>query len=167
MQSQQTIAQQQQQPLPQNAERYNLSAESELRLEIPSNSSATISLVSGSAEIFGAELVASGDLRPCYIPGPAKFAIFTWYGCVFDIEKKFGTTLESYESSENDPNIAFVNTHAQLEALRDEALLKQMNGDESGEGPRILVVGPADSGKTSLTKILIAYGTDTSTDSWW
>ena len=54
-----------------------------------------------------------------------------------------------------------MNTHAQLEALRDEALLKQINGEESGEGPRILVVGPADSGKTSLTKILVAYGKGT------
>lgn len=74
------------------------------------------------------------------------------------MEIKFGTTYESYESEENDPNIAFVNTHAQLEALRDEALLKQINGDESGEGPRVLIAGPADSGKTSLAKILIAYG---------
>ena len=45
----------------------------------------------------------------------------------------------------------YVNTHFALEKLRDEA---EQNGQD---GPRVLVVGPTDSGKTSLVKLLTAY----------
>lgn len=45
----------------------------------------------------------------------------------------------------------YVNTHFALEKLRDEA---EQNGRE---GPRVLVVGPTNSGKTSLVKLLTAY----------
>lgn len=45
----------------------------------------------------------------------------------------------------------YVNTHFALEKLRKEA--KQRGGD----GPRVLVVGPNNAGKTSLVKMLTAY----------
>lgn len=47
--------------------------------------------------------------------------------------------------------VQYVNTHFALENLRDSA---KKNG---GEGPRVLVVGPSNSGKTSLVKLLTAY----------
>ena len=47
--------------------------------------------------------------------------------------------------------VQYVNTHFALESLRDEA------GKNGGEGPRVLVVGPSHSGKTSLVKLLTAY----------
>jgi len=47
--------------------------------------------------------------------------------------------------------VSYVNTHFALEKLREEA-------KETGrEGPRILVVGPSNAGKTSLVKLLTAY----------
>ncbi len=45
----------------------------------------------------------------------------------------------------------YVNTHFALENARDQA---QRSGRE---GPRVLVVGPNNAGKTSLVKILTAY----------
>jgi polyribonucleotide 5'-hydroxyl-kinase len=47
--------------------------------------------------------------------------------------------------------VSYVNTHFALEKLRDEA------EQSSGQGPRVLIVGPTDSGKTSLVKLLTAY----------
>ena len=43
--------------------------------------------------------------------------------------------------------VLYSNVHFALEKLRDE----------SSDGPRVLVVGPSDSGKTSLVKLLTAY----------
>lgn len=47
--------------------------------------------------------------------------------------------------------ISYVNTHFALEKLRDEAAAA------GREGPRVLVVGPNNAGKTSLVKLLTAY----------
>lgn len=112
-------------------------------------------------------LTSSDPIKQSYlISGHAKLAVFTWHGCVLDVNVEFGKELEiSYTSDETVANVAYVNTHAQLEAMRDEALMDATGGTGgSGEkkvdggGPRVLVVGPADSGKTSLVKVLTAYG---------
>lgn len=47
--------------------------------------------------------------------------------------------------------VQYVNTHFALEKLRDEA------NQSKQDGPRVLVVGPNNSGKTSLVKLLTAY----------
>lgn len=47
--------------------------------------------------------------------------------------------------------IEYLNVHFALESLRNEA---QVQGRQ---GPRVLVLGPANAGKTSLVKILTAY----------
>jgi ABC-type protease/lipase transport system fused ATPase/permease subunit len=58
----------------------------------------------------------------------------------------------AYTSDETNANVSYVNTHAQLEVLRDEALAS------NAAGPRVMIVGPPESGKSSLAKILVAYG---------
>lgn len=158
-------------PSPKNGERHSLSPHQELRLEVPSHTTVTLTLLSGSAEIFGAEMatLTSDPSKQSYlISGPAKLAVFTWHGCVLDVDVEFGKELEiSYTSDETVANVAHVNTHAQLEAMRDEAMMeatgsgsgeKKVSGDAGGsDGPRVLVVGPTDSGKTSLVKVLTSY----------
>jgi polyribonucleotide 5'-hydroxyl-kinase len=155
-------------PPPQNGERHTLPPQHELRLEIPQHATCAITLLRGSAEIFGAELATftSDPIKQTYlITGHAKLAVFTWHGCVIDVDVEFGKDLEiSYTSEEIVANVAFVNTHAQLEAMRDDALMGATSGNAddkasgNGEGPRVLVVGPADCGKTSLVKVLTSYG---------
>jgi len=163
-------------------ERHTLPPESELRLEIPPNASLTIILVEGSAEIFGAELATS---RP-YVLSGTKIAIFTWHGCKIDVVDDNGNDASFvYMSEETDANIAYVNTHAQLEAMRDEALnaigaTEQQAASSGGgatttnmssnnappkepmdptsiEGPRVLLCGPSDCGKSSLARTLLSY----------
>lgn len=55
--------------------------------------------------------------------------------------------------AEETPMISYANLHFALERIRDE---NAMNG---GDGPRVLVVGPENAGKTSLVKLLTAYTT--------
>mmetsp|Transcript_7487 Transcript_7487/g.10890 ORF Transcript_7487/g.10890 Transcript_7487/m.10890 type:complete len:460 (+) Transcript_7487:153-1532(+) len=134
---------------PPEGERHVLKAESELRLEMPhGNSTCTIKLLNGSCELWGAELA----LNHSYVlSGGSKLALFTWHGCTIDVDCD---AMEiSYVSEETNANVAYVNTHAQLETQRDSALASQ------GEGPRVLIVGPPESGKSSLAKVLIAYAT--------
>ena len=139
---------------PVQGERHVLKAETELRLEVPhsSGSGGGLSLVlqKGSCELYGVELALH---KTFILTGGTKVALFTWHGCVIDVDCD---SLEiSYTSDETNANVAYVNTHAQLEALRDEALASHT------EGPRVLIVGPPESGKSSLARLLIAYGTCT------
>uniref|UniRef100_A0A7S4HRL3 Protein CLP1 homolog n=1 Tax=Odontella aurita TaxID=265563 RepID=A0A7S4HRL3_9STRA len=155
-------------------ERHTLPAESELRLEIPHGQSATLRLVTGSAEIFGAEL-AEGRPYELGFPGGAKVAVFTWHGCSVDVDDH-GKSLDiSYVSEETNANVAYVNTHAQLEAMRVDALAAltaaaaaisdaaadpaddEAANAEGGDGPRVLIIGPSDTGKSSLARVLTAY----------
>jgi polyribonucleotide 5'-hydroxyl-kinase len=128
-------------------ERHTLEPQEELRVEIPFGTATTqITLQKGSCELWGCEL----GLGKTYsiANGGIQLALFTWHGCVVDVS---GNVEISYTSEETDANVAFVNTHAQLEALRDEALSR------GGQGPRVMIVGPPESGKSSLTKTLVAY----------
>jgi polyribonucleotide 5'-hydroxyl-kinase len=129
-------------------------------------------LQKGSCELYGCELA----LQKVYsIPqGGIKVALFTWHGCVVDLwEGSTEGALEiSYTSDETDSNVAFVNTHAQLEALRDESSLAIHNAqdDETKKGisgPRVMVVGPSECGKSSLVKTLVAYATKVGRTPLW
>mmetsp|Transcript_38269 Transcript_38269/g.43694 ORF Transcript_38269/g.43694 Transcript_38269/m.43694 type:complete len:511 (+) Transcript_38269:235-1767(+) len=139
---------------PAQGERYVLKAETELRLEIPhgrsSSSCCTIKLVIGSCELWGTELALNHNY---VLTGGMKLALFTWHGCTIDIDCDSMDNIYSYTSSETNANVAYVNTHAQLETQRDAALAAQ------SEGPRVLIAGPPESGKSSLAKVLIAYAT--------
>lgn len=163
-----------------NHTRHILSPESELRIEVPFGITCTVTLRgggasssgnsnSGSAEIFGAELAPERPIRLT----ATKVAIFTWHGCTLDLSDEDKLDIV-YVSEETDANVAYVNTHAQLEAMRDEALgsllpatnpqqgmLSDKNDGENDtdnvEGPRVLLVGPADCGKSSLARVLSSY----------
>lgn len=134
---------------PEQGTRHTLSAEEELRLEVPflKQSTCTILLQKGSCELWGLELVQG---KPHVLNnGGFKLALFTWHGCVIDIDCE---NLDiAYTTDETNCNIAYVNTHAQLEALRDQAAASE------SQGPRVLICGPTDSGKTALLKVLTAY----------
>jgi polyribonucleotide 5'-hydroxyl-kinase len=157
-------------------ERHILKPQEELRVEVSyGTQTASFCLQKGSCELWGCELALGKNYS--IATGGVKLALFTWHGCVID----FDADVEiSYTSEETDSNVAYVNTHAQLEALRDEASSsttqqpQQMNvpGASSApqpliQGPRVLIVGPAESGKSSLCKTLIAYATKVGRTPLW
>jgi len=129
----------------------------------------------------------------------AKVAVFTWYGCKLRVHglDPSGAKSMAYVSEET-PLVAYVNTHAQLEARRDHAAATLAQAAAEGKldhttyanvapharvaggsggggcsssgaaggvaytpsplvcGPRVLVCGAADCGKSSLAHFLLA-----------
>jgi len=130
-------------PAAQQVRTQTLSPETELRFEASFASPITIRLLSGTAELFGTELAPS---HPYTFRG-TKAAIFTWHGCNIQIT---GTPEAEYIADET-PMFQIMNLHFALEDLRAAA---QQQG---GAGPRVMVVGPENAGKTTLVKSLAAY----------
>lgn len=121
--------------------------------------------MTGTAELFGTELAESRT----YTFSGTKAAIFTWHGCELEVSAgNFSpTTIDGATSSaghgaggcqseytaEETPMIEYANLHFALESMRQES---QGSGKD---GPRVLLLGPDNAGKTSLAKILTAYAT--------
>ncbi|RDW69328.1 mRNA cleavage and polyadenylation factor [Coleophoma cylindrospora] len=121
---------------------HELAPNSEWRFEVAIGQSIEVRVLSGTAEIFGTELA----LNHTYTFHGTKSSIYTWHGTRLEVTG----SCEEYIAEET-PMIAYVNTHFALEKLRQQA---QQDGKE---GPRVLVVGPSNSGKTSLMKLLTSY----------
>ncbi|XP_054734474.1 protein CLP1 homolog [Anastrepha obliqua] len=126
-------------------EEFTLEADSELRFEIEDKDAKVfVTLISGFAEMFGTELVKKKKYE--FLTG-AKVAIFTYHGCVLNVN---GKTDVSYISKET-PMVQYLNCHAALEQMRVAAEEK----DE--RGPIVMVVGPLDVGKSTLCRIFLNY----------
>lgn len=122
---------------------WDLPKEGELRLECEENTSITVTLKRGSAEVYGTELAPGRS----YTFKQCKIGIFTWEGCSLAVK---GEADVIYEADET-PMVSYINAHAALDALRKKA---KATGTR---GPRCLVVGPTNSGKSSLCRILANY----------
>ncbi|OVA00308.1 Pre-mRNA cleavage complex II Clp1 [Macleaya cordata] len=79
--------------------------------------------------------------------------VFTWYGATIEME---GTTETDYTADET-PMISYLNVHAVLEGRRKRSKASSTNGPDSSQGPRVIVVGPTDSGKSTLTRMLLSW----------
>ncbi|KAL7749865.1 Cleavage polyadenylation factor subunit clp1 [Sorochytrium milnesiophthora] len=115
----------------------------ELRIEVDFKETLRIKVTRGEAEIFGAELAEQVD----YEFSGTKFAVFSYRGCEIDVS---GVAAVEYVADET-PMASHLNVHGALEQAREAAEAAR------GEGPRVLIVGPRDSGKTSLAKTLCSY----------
>lgn len=143
-----------------NTRQWHLASETEYRFELDPNSSLAIKLVHGQAEIFGAEL-AEGNT---YVFGlECKAAVYTWQGCTIEVTGQPSTEYVSEET----PMQVYANLVLALEQMRVRAL-RAFHGsppsseegpdpDPDPQPPRVLVLGPGNSGKTTLSKMLINY----------
>ncbi|KAI9262876.1 Pre-mRNA cleavage complex II protein Clp1-domain-containing protein [Helicostylum pulchrum] len=120
-----------------------LGIDHEFRFEVEFNTKVSIKLQKGTAEIFGTELAVGVT----YTFSGRKAAVYTWHGCTLEVKGQF---LVEYTANET-PMTSYLNTHLALEQIRQNA---KQNQDL---GPRVLVIGPHDVGKTSLCKILVSY----------
>ncbi|KAF9447863.1 hypothetical protein P691DRAFT_670597 [Macrolepiota fuliginosa MF-IS2] len=144
---------------PPTTQEWDLKPESEYRFELDLGAALAIKLVRGKAEIFGAELVPG----KIYLFGfECKAAVFTWRGCTIEMSQP-STEYVSEETSMK----AYGNLHIALEKMRVRSLLtltgssltpgEPPSNARPSESPRVLVIGPANSGKTTLCKILTNY----------
>lgn len=106
-------------------------------------------------------------------------AVFTWHGCRL---KLTGNCPEAPYKSNETPMIEYLNVNMNLENMRRGAAreMEQRRDEEVPDrslapeevnplfeqilpsvGPRVLIVGPKDSGKTTLSRILTSYATRT------
>lgn len=129
---------------------HDLAAGTEWRFEIAYTETVEVKLVSGSAELFGTELAP----QHTYIFRGVKAAIYTHEGAVIS---SLGVLQSDYNAQET-PMTTYINLHFALDSLRTQA------GTSSGNGPRVLVLGPPNAGKTSLCKVLSAYALRTGTN---
>ncbi|KAL4195227.1 hypothetical protein AMTRI_Chr05g72260 [Amborella trichopoda] len=144
-------------PLPRQ---FKLEKESELRIEVGSESPLRFRLLpGGTAEIFGTELPPEIWLT---LPPRHKFAVFTWHGATIDVD---GISEVEYVADET-PMVSYVNVHAVLEGRRARAKGASSNTSSNtqrseapvdSQGPRVIVVGPTDSGKSSLSRMLLSW----------
>ncbi|XP_010242351.1 PREDICTED: protein CLP1 homolog isoform X2 [Nelumbo nucifera] len=127
-----------------------LDKESELRIEVGMEIPLRLRLLTGTAEIFGTELPPEIWLS---FPPRHKFAVFTWYGATIEMD---GITETDYTADET-PMVSYVNVHAVLEGRRNHAKASSSTDPDSSQGPRVIVVGPTDSGKSTLSKMLLSW----------
>lgn len=124
---------------------YTLEADSEFRFEVGKDKEGvSFKLLSGSAEVFGAELVKD---RSYQLMPRLKAAIFTRQGCVLHL---YGRPDVWYKGS-NTTMVMYENIHRALGQMRTNAQ-KSYN-----RGPRVLIAGPIEVGKSTLCKILSNY----------
>ncbi|KAF2188353.1 Clp1-domain-containing protein [Zopfia rhizophila CBS 207.26] len=132
-------------PLTLQTRTQDLPAGTEYRFEVAFSRTFFIRLLSGTAEFFGTELAPSS--KDSYTFSGTKGAIYTWHGCKLELVGE----AESEYLAEETMMMSYANAHFALENLREKAA-------QVGEtGPRVLVVGPENAGKTSLVKILTSY----------
>ncbi|CAH9137201.1 unnamed protein product [Cuscuta epithymum] len=132
-----------------NVRQEKLDKECELRIEVSADTPLRLRVLNGTAEIFGTELPPEIWIT---FPPRLKFAVFTWYGATIEMD---GPTENEYTSDET-PMISYVNVHAVLDARRERA---KASPNDSGtyQGPRVIVVGPSDSGKSTLARMLLSW----------
>ncbi|KAK9420163.1 putative Polynucleotide 5'-hydroxyl-kinase GRC3 [Seiridium unicorne] len=125
----------------------------EYRFEVPFSSSLNIRLTSGLAEKDGTELAPGVT----YTFKGTKSKINTWQGCELDVSSENAGPYDAYISqltADETPLVSYLNLHMKLEGLRATAAA---NKSSDAMGPRVLVVGPSNSGKTSLARMLTGW----------
>uniref|UniRef100_A0A1I7TLF7 Protein CLP1 homolog n=1 Tax=Caenorhabditis tropicalis TaxID=1561998 RepID=A0A1I7TLF7_9PELO len=125
---------------------FTLGEDSELRFAA-GDEDVCLELISGYAEVFGTELMLN---KKYTFPARSRVAVFTW---------KSGTKLElvgpttSAYVADSTPMVTYLNIHAAME----EARQKKEQSLHKPAGPRLLLVGPTDVGKSTVSRILCNY----------
>jgi len=125
---------------------WTLEVDNELRLEVATDGEATVTIVDGQAEIFGTELVRNKHYT---FGSGAKIAVYTWHGCVVEV---VGALEVGYVSGET-PMVVYLNVHVAIEQMRQKI-------EKAGEklvGPKVMICGPVNVGKSTLSKIILNY----------
>lgn len=100
-------------------------------------------LVAGVAEVYGTEMV----IGKVYMLRATNIAVFSWKGGTVKLS---GNAVGPYVAKET-PMLSYVNVHAALDQRRAAAAAA------GGNGPRAMIVGPANVGKSTLAMILANY----------
>ncbi|KAK7242318.1 mRNA 3'-end processing protein [Aureococcus anophagefferens] len=147
---------------------WTLEGESELRLEVDFDAVVVVVLKQGLCEVLGVELAAGRE----YAFAGAKVALYSWHGCQLETR---GECASVYQTGPGETTAAAAQ-RAQLprrgattkaRAPWRERARAGARGVRPGagaarrgrdcRGPRVMVVGPSDSGKSTLAATLLGY----------
>ncbi|KAI1724521.1 mRNA cleavage and polyadenylation factor CLP1 p-loop domain-containing protein [Ditylenchus destructor] len=129
---------------------YKLDEDNELRIEV-GNEDVVLELLEGAAEVFGTPLSVH---KRYTLPQGFRAAVFTYKNALIEV---VGKTESAYVAQQT-PMVMYLNAHYALETMRqkaEEELTK--NANTSVHGPRLMVAGPTDVGKSTLCRILCNY----------
>jgi polyribonucleotide 5'-hydroxyl-kinase len=131
---------------------FDLRPEDELRIEAGSVS-VRIELVDGTAELRGCEL-AQGSMSKLYEYSISNFCgyIFTWEGCRILIDGP----CECYIVRDTFTR-GILNIHSDLQDMRELASRNEGKLESVDMGPRVMVVGPPGSGRSTVAMTLLNY----------
>ncbi|KAH9284361.1 Polyribonucleotide 5'-hydroxyl-kinase Clp1 [Echinococcus granulosus] len=117
-------------------------------LRYEANAQVKIVMTSGTAEIFGTELVCGTDL---VLEAGERGTVVTFHGCKITVK---GSGLDAFVMDaveDHDLLQVYVNIHANLQEARKKAT------EDQSRGPRVLVCGPENVGKSVLCRTLANY----------
>lgn len=134
-------------------------ARGEWRFECPSRLVMTVTVTAGVAEVFGTELPQNVGVRfsgcSYAVYAPLAGGCTVNYVVAANKDEIYvsgeAPTVAAYVSDDS-PARQYTNLHFALEVARQQAL-----ANSAHRGPRVLVVGSSQSGKTALIKTLAAY----------
>ncbi|EEA04826.1 uncharacterized protein CMU_038930 [Cryptosporidium muris RN66] len=115
-----------------------------IRLYSPALSSTNDGAIMSSAEIFGAELPPDVEMN---IAPSSRLAIYTWHGCIIQIKGLVQQEYQGINKSMKD----YLEVIQVLDSRREYAKL------HNTYGPRVLITGSSNSGKSTLCQILCNY----------
>ncbi|EJU00802.1 hypothetical protein DACRYDRAFT_89724 [Dacryopinax primogenitus] len=129
---------------------FALSPQNEFRFELDPGETLSLKLLTGRAELYGAELPQE---RTYTFASEYKGAVFTWHGCT--LEMRHAST--EYVAEET-PMVSYLNCHIASEQMRVRSSIARRHGiGNQTQAPRVLMLGAENSGKTTLCKILLNY----------
>ncbi|CAL9117849.1 unnamed protein product [Musa textilis] len=85
-------------------------------------------------------------------PPRSKIAVDTCNGASVELD---GISEVEYVADET-PTVSYVNVHAILDARRACTMAPRSSNVDSSQGPRVIVAGTTDSGKSSLCRMLLS-----------
>ena len=116
-----------------------------------SSDGVTVQLLSGTAERDGTELAPN---RP-YTFVRTKSKLVTYQGCTLRVAGACKNYVAEYVRPDDSPLVGHVNLHFVLQ--EDRAVGRRAGGQ--AQGPRVMICGPRNSGKTTLARTLVALAT--------
>jgi polyribonucleotide 5'-hydroxyl-kinase len=115
----------------------------------------TVRLVAGTAERDGTELAQN---RTYVLPRNTKSKLLTYTGATLEVAGNCTDYVAQYAAPEDSPQLAILNLHFALQEQRRSAAAAA-GGRKQHPGPRVLLCGPPNSGKTTAARTLTALAT--------
>ncbi|CAI5445937.1 unnamed protein product [Caenorhabditis angaria] len=134
-----------------NVQEFKLREDSELRFAVGDEEDVVLELIEGYAEMFGTEITPN---KKYTFPPSSRVAIYTYTQATIEL---FGKVSSHYVADDT-PMVFYVNIHAAIEEVRQAREEQAMqSGYGKPKGPKVLLVGPSDVGKSTLSRILCNY----------